>query len=455
MEIICYGGVSEIGGNKILISDKDTKLFLDFGKNYSKEKKYYDPPFLQARSTEHLLELGILPKIPGIYKLKENDNKNIEHEIRGVLISHPHGDHYDYTRFLKDDITIHCGEITKEIIMARECSGTKGPTSEYYMCNLTKSKGYEYYKKYQTFKTGNKLKIGDINYKPINVDHSVYGAFGYLLETDMGIICYSGDLRLHGPRYSMTIDFINEMKKEDIELLIIEGTNIDSSKISSEKEVKQKSKKIVEKTNGLVLVGFSAVDFDRFQTYYDISNETKRKYVITMKQAYILNKIKKLSKIPKITDENIYIFIKEKKTYNEYENEILNINGIKTINSKELNKIQKNVLLVSGFYDFNELIKIKPIPGSVYILSQSEPFNEEMEIDHEKLKNWLELYGLPLYNIHTSGHATADELKYIISEVNPNKLILIHTERPELYKRYISDLKIETIIPKEKKSIKI
>ncbi len=419
MEITCYGGAGEIGGNKILISDKDTNLFLDFGKNYSKEKKYYDPPFLQARCTEHLLELGILPNLSGIYKLKEKSGLKFEHGINGVLISHPHGDHYDYTRFLKDDITIHCGEASKEIIMARECSGTKGPTSEYYMCNLTKSKGYEYYKKYQTFRSGDKLKIGDINYKPIHVDHSVYGAFGYLLETNQGILSYSGDFRLHGPRSSMTMDFIKEMKKEDIEILIIEGTNIDSSKISSEKEVENKSKKIVEQTNGLVLVGFSAVDFDRFITFYNISNETKRKYVITMKQAYILNKIKKSSTIPKITDDNIFIFVKEKKTYNEFENEIMRIDGLKTINSDELNKIQKNVLMVSGFYDFNELIKIKPIPGSIYILSQSEPFNEEMEIDHEKLKNWLELYGLPLYNVHTSGHATADELKYVINEVNP------------------------------------
>jgi len=29
-----YGGVNEIGGNKILLEDKDTKVFLDFGKEF-------------------------------------------------------------------------------------------------------------------------------------------------------------------------------------------------------------------------------------------------------------------------------------------------------------------------------------------------------------------------------------------------------------------------------------
>jgi len=30
-----YGGVNEIGGNKILLEDKGTKIFLDFGKSFT------------------------------------------------------------------------------------------------------------------------------------------------------------------------------------------------------------------------------------------------------------------------------------------------------------------------------------------------------------------------------------------------------------------------------------
>jgi len=29
-----YGGINEVGGNKILLQYKDTKIFLDFGKSY-------------------------------------------------------------------------------------------------------------------------------------------------------------------------------------------------------------------------------------------------------------------------------------------------------------------------------------------------------------------------------------------------------------------------------------
>ena len=40
--IIFYGGVNEIGGNKILLEDKGTKVFLDFGKSFSRREKYFE-----------------------------------------------------------------------------------------------------------------------------------------------------------------------------------------------------------------------------------------------------------------------------------------------------------------------------------------------------------------------------------------------------------------------------
>jgi mRNA degradation ribonuclease J1/J2 len=78
-----------------------------------------------------------------------------------------------------------------------------------------------------------------------------------------------------------------------------------------------------------------------------------------------------------------------------------------------------------------------------------------MEIDHEKMKNWLDLYGLPMYTIHASGHASPHELKSIISGVNPGRVLFIHTERPHLYQRFISDLGIESIIPVEGQPVSI
>jgi ribonuclease J len=45
-----YGGVNEIGGNKILLEDQDTRVFLDFGMSFSLANEYFDE-FMQPRKS--------------------------------------------------------------------------------------------------------------------------------------------------------------------------------------------------------------------------------------------------------------------------------------------------------------------------------------------------------------------------------------------------------------------
>jgi ribonuclease J len=75
----------------------------------------------------------------------------------------------------------------------------------------------------------------------------------------------------------------------------------------------------------------------------------------------------------------------------------------------------------------------------------SEPFNEEQEFEFERLQNWLDHFGLPMYHVHCSGHIMPSELKRSIEEVKPRRLFPIHTEHPGLYAKYMSDTaEIET-----------
>ncbi len=38
-----YGGINEIGGNKILVEDGKTRVFLDFGQSFSLLDEYFVP----------------------------------------------------------------------------------------------------------------------------------------------------------------------------------------------------------------------------------------------------------------------------------------------------------------------------------------------------------------------------------------------------------------------------
>jgi ribonuclease J len=68
VELTFFGGVKEIGGNRILLEDNGTRVFLDFGLSFSLRKKYYDE-FLQARSfaiIDEYVAFGLLPAVKGL-----------------------------------------------------------------------------------------------------------------------------------------------------------------------------------------------------------------------------------------------------------------------------------------------------------------------------------------------------------------------------------------------------
>jgi len=437
-----YGGIGEVGGNKILLKDQDTEILLDFGKNFERERQYYDAPYLEPREERHLLALGILPPIEGLYKKGEGLR-----DTAGILLSHPHIDHMDYIRYIKDEIPIYCGETTKTIIVTREFTG-RTSSSDYYIANLTAQRGEKIFKDFRTFRTGDVVKIGSIEIEPIHVDHSVPGAYGFIIRTSGGTIVYTGDFRLHGTEADMSFQFIEKAKASKPDALIIEGTNVGEGKVSSEQEVRDKTMEIIVQTKALVIASFSPVDIDRLRTFYEVAKANRRKLALSTKQAYLIEALEedKGLSIFNLSDPNILIFARQKRKPQTWEKRLLE-SYPNVVESAALSQAQDEIILSATFYDMNEMCDIRPEAGTVFILSQSEPFNEEMEIDFKKLLNWMEYYGIPLYNIHASGHAAPLELKETISQIAPKKVYLIHTERPKLYQQFIRDLNIKTLCP--------
>jgi len=432
-----YGGVNEVGGNKVLLKDRDTKIFLDFGMPFTLRNQFFSSPFLTPKSEKSLLEFGILPKLSGIYQSEKS-----KPEIDAVFVSHSHMDHAAYITFLKRKIPVYCGETTKIILEA--LSEIKISDLEFNIAGI----------RFKTFRTGDKpIQIGSVEIEPVHVDHSVPGAYGFIVHTSSGSLIYTGDFRLHGTRPEMTRDFIEKAKEAEPLAMIPEGTNMTGAEISSEPEVEKKLTDIIKYTSGIVLVDFARADIDRLRSVFQAAKRNGRNLVISLKQAYLLEELKQKDKelkrdprIPDLTDKHVMIFQKTKKRYYRWEQELMERYETKVVDSSQVAKMQRRVVLALSFYDLEELVEIKPKPGSCYILSTSEPFNEEMQIDYERMINWLNHYGLPQYHVHISGHIMPLQLKETLQRIKPKRIFPIHGEHPELFGRFMKNLKSEIVM---------
>ncbi|MEM3587141.1 MAG: MBL fold metallo-hydrolase RNA specificity domain-containing protein, partial [Candidatus Jordarchaeaceae archaeon] len=174
----------------------------------------------------------------------------------------------------------------------------------------------------------------------------------------------------------------------------------------------------------------------------------------SLKQAYLLRELQKDKglDVPDVTGDQ-FIILDEEKWKNRWEREeVQKYNNTKTI--KEIGRIQHKIIYIMSQFDLNDIIEIRPEAGSVYIYSSSEPFTEEGEMDFERLKNWLACYGLPLYQIHASGHVMPHQLAEVIRRVSPKKLIPVHTEYPETFKKYFGK-NIDVELPTKNQTMKL
>ena len=448
MELTFYGGVNEIGGNKILLEEDDTKVFLDFGMSFGRYRKFFEE-YMKPRvpcGMGDFMTMGLVPRIEGIYRrdLLQMLGLPIHEEpmVDAVVLSHMHLDHSAYISFLDERIPVYCTEISKRISKVLLEAGTRQIDKEIYnfKCRpIINKRAAPIERRFEVFEPGESFNIGSIEIHPFAVSHSIPGAVAFVIYCPNSIVAYTGDLRLKGPDGRTTEIFVEEAGEEPPDILLCEGTMIDTTESRTEDYVKQDSNEMLSRVEQLVIVDYADRDLARFKTFYQIALENDRKLMISKRDAYLLQELSSIGlEIPRIDSEDILIYIDSKGTgryvdsdYRSWERQYLSKpNAVKR---DFVHENQGELIVHLGFYDINELIDMRPNPGSIYIHSTSEPHNEEQWIDMHRLENWLESFNIPLLHIHASGHANGLDLAQMIQGIQPKKLMPIHTEKPELF----------------------
>ena len=355
--ITFYGGVGEIGGNKILVESSYGSVLLDFGRRMGITGSYYSE-FLQIRSKNalrDLLRLGVLPKIDGIYDKQHLDTTTLlenptdvskipiraakdywitedvkpynpgSPKVDAVFISHAHFDHIQDVSFLDPSIPIISTRETETLSKAICDISASSVDQQFYELRrpsriISKSNNYktlfpgeldykeetesekpeifdtktgftfcrEYTCEYRDYQHEYEGKIKGLEYKLVPVGHSIPGACSVLITTpENSRILYTGDLRFHGAM-GMSKEEYAETVGKPIDVLIIEGTRIESERVLTEQEVCRDIEEDIRKTRGLVLIDFGWKDLSRFSVIYEAVKANNRIFVISPKLAYLL-----------------------------------------------------------------------------------------------------------------------------------------------------------------------
>ena len=222
------------------------------------------------------------------------------------------------------------------------------------------------------------------------------------------------------------------------ELFIVEGTHLHDKTSVEEPTVHEAALEVVRKEKGLVIADFSPRNIERLRTFRDIAKELGRRLVVTPKDAYLLEQMHVIDpKIPAPDEDGLSILRASKATRDSWEKQLVERFGGHTTDAATIRKAPGAHILCLSYWDITNLIDIEPT-GGTYIYSASEAYDEEQQIDHLRLSNWLDFFhlnkvgGLPGAEkgpFHASGHIDGPGMEWVIETVNPKKILPVHTQK--------------------------
>ncbi len=424
MKFKIHRGTKEIGGSCVEVWTENTRILLDFGMPLvEKDGKEFDFGKYKTSKPTELVNKRVLPNIKGLYD-------NSDSLIDGVIISHPHQDHYGLVNFINDDVQYYLGEATHKII---ELNNLFTP-QEIHLKNTN------YFEKETTF------KIGDISITPYWADHSAFDSYSFLVEAEGKSLFYSGDFRSHG-RKAKVFYWFTHNAPQNVDYLLLEGTTIsrDNKPFKTEPEIENQLIEVFKQQGKINLIYTSGQNIDRLTSICRACKRTGKIFVVDVYVAKVLKELSKYAGIPYPSEnfENLKVmfpFFTSRRLKNEGNEKVLyEFKKFKITKEEISNQSEKIVMIVRPSMQ-KDLEHIKGIEGGNLIYSMWEGYLKKSGT--MKFVDYLTNRKFTLHKFHTSGHADSKTLKKMVEAIKPKNIVPIHTFEGDKYK----DIFIEPIV---------
>ncbi len=383
-KVIALGGLGEVGKNMYVVEHDDEMLVIDAGVMFPEDNL-----------------LGVDYVIQDISYLKKNVDK-----IKGLFITHGHEDHIGGIPFLLQAIdipVIYTPKIAKDLIEKKL---------------VERNIKYENYE-IITPELNVKTKHFDISF--INTTHSIPDSFALVIKTPNGTIFETGDFKFDLTPVGPMAD-IHKMAKfgaEGVTLLLSDSTNALTSGYSkSESAVDGTLNDMISKHHGRVIIATFASNIYRIKHIVESCKKYGRKIIVFGRS--MDNSIELALNNGLINDKSMFIDANTAKSLKRNEICIL-CTGSQGEPLAALSRIangqHKQISLLN---DDLVIFSSSPIPGN------AESIN--------KIINKIYLKGVRVFtnsefsDVHTSGHAKEEELKWMLRIVKPKYFMPMHGE---------------------------
>lgn len=383
-KVIALGGLGEVGKNMYLIEHNEEILIIDAGVMFPEDNL-----------------LGVDYVIQDITYLKKNASK-----IKGLFITHGHEDHIGGIPFLLQAIdipVIYTPKIARDLI------------------NKKLDERMIKYTNYEIITPELVVKTKYFNVEFINTTHSIPDSFALVIKTPNGTIFETGDFKFDLTPVGPMAD-IHKMAKvgaSGVTLLLSDSTNALTPGYSkSESAVDGTLNDMISKHIGRVIIATFASNIYRIKHIVESCKKYNRKIIVFGRS--MENSIELALNNGLISDKSIFIDVNDAKSLKRNEICIL-CTGSQgeplAALSRIANGVHKHISLLN---DDLVIFSSSPIPGN------AESIN--------KIINKLYLKGVKVYtntefsDVHTSGHAKEEELKWMIRIIKPKYFMPMHGE---------------------------